>query len=99
MKTQTATNTSDEFKDWVKGLLHEQNDLCVVFTKKDGSKREMYCTLAESKIPTEKQPKAKEAGSETARQASESALRVFDTKAQDWRSFRWDSVTEVRYEE
>ncbi len=92
-------NTSDEFKNWVKGLLHEQNDLCVVFTKKDGSQREMFCTLSEGKIPAEKQPKAQEAVSQTARQPNESALRVFDTQAQDWRSFRWDSVIEVRYEE
>jgi hypothetical protein len=62
----------------------------VVFTKKDGTDREMLCTLAEGNIPSEKQPTAKENGS-----ASESAVRVFDIEKQEWRSFRWDSVKTV----
>lgn len=64
----------------------------VVFTKKDGTDREMLCTLAEGNIPTEKQPRLeKEADSSP----SESAVRVFDIEKQEWRSFRWDSVKTV----
>ena len=35
----------------------DETDLTVVFTKKDGSKREMLCTLSEAKIPEDKLPK------------------------------------------
>ena len=86
----------DEFKNWTYGILRDSNvkDLCVVFTKKDGSEREMHCTLAESLIPKDKQPKSQETGSQT----SGSAVRVFDTDLNEWRSFRWDSVIKVSFE-
>ena len=86
----------ETFKEWTYGLLRDSNtkDLCIVFTKKDGTEREMRCTLVESKIPEDKRPKEKESGSQT----SGSAVRVFDTDKQEWRSFRWDSVTKVSFE-
>lgn len=85
-----------EFQTWLRGLLHDESakDLCIVFTKKDGTTREMSCTLSESRIPADKQPKTKEESGTTAG----SALRVFDTQKQEWRSFRWDSITEVRFD-
>ena len=85
-----------EFQTWLRGLLHDElaKDLCVVFTKKDGTDREMHCTLAESRIPADKQPKTKEELSTS----SGSALRVFDTEKQEWRSFRWDAIKEVRFD-
>ena len=51
----------------------------------------MICTLAESKIPSDKAPK------NTGKAKSEEALAVFDVEKQDWRSFRWDSVTKVEF--
>lgn len=86
-------NTSPEFKTWLTGLLHDENikDVCVAFTKKDGTKRELHCTLVESRIPSEKTPK------ESSRSTSEEALRVYDVEKQDWRSFRWDSVLTVNF--
>ena len=98
METKLVTKPTDELKTWVRGLLHESKDLCVVFTKKDGTQREMLCTLNESRIPADKQPKSQASNSETAGQGNESAIRVFDTGIQEWRSFRWDTVTEVRFE-
>jgi hypothetical protein len=97
MQTMQATQTP-EFKTWLKGLLHDEHskNLCVVFTKKDGTERELFCTLVEGRIPTDKQPKTQAADSETT--AADSAVRVFDTAKQEWRSFRWDSVKEVRFE-
>ncbi len=87
-------NTSSEFKTWLLGLLKDENikDVCVTFTKKDGTQRDLYCTLAESRIPSEKTPKE-----QTDRVSSEEALRVFDVEKQDWRSFRWDSVLTVNF--
>ena len=86
----------DEFKTWTLGLLHDRNakDLRITFTKRDGTEREMLCTLVEEAIPQEKQPKTKTEGSSTAG----SAVRVFDVEKQEWRSFRWDSVTKVSFD-
>jgi hypothetical protein len=85
----------EEFKTWTLGVLHDENIkyLCITFTKKDGSNRDMLCTLVESRIPTDKQPKT-----ETTSKDSGSAVRVFDTEKQEWRSFRWESVTKVSFE-
>ena len=86
----------EEFKTWTLGILHDDKtkDLCVTFTKKDGTVRDMRCTLCEGRIPADKQPKTE--GSTTT--DSGSAVRVFDTEKQEWRSFRWDSVTKVSFE-
>lgn len=99
MQTMQATQTP-EFKQWLKGLLVDEHakNLCVVFTKKDGTQRELLCTLDESRIPTDKLPKAQDSDSKTARQFSDESARVFDTEKQEWRSFRWDSVKEVRFD-
>ena len=86
----------DEFKTWTLGVLHDENikDLCVTFTKKDGTLRDMRCTLSEGRIPADKHPK----NEGTSAKDSGSAVRVFDTEKQEWRSFRWDSVTKVSFE-
>jgi hypothetical protein len=85
----------DEFKTWTLGVLHDENikDLCVTFTKKDGTLRDMRCTLSEGRIPSDKHPKTESASAKD----SGSAVRVFDTEKQEWRSFRWDSVTKVSF--
>ena len=85
---------SDDGKNYVHSLLHDESvsDLCITFTKKDGTERVMHATLLESKIPTEKQPKE---GSVV--KHSSAAQRVFDTQIGEWRSFRWDSVKAVSF--
>lgn len=82
-----------EFQSWVKGLLHDDNirNLCITFTKADGTERGMFCTLVESTIPTDKVPKG------TGREPSTETQRVFDTEKQQWRSFRWESVKAVSF--
>lgn len=82
-----------DFQTWVKGLLHDENisNLCITFTKADGSERDLYCTLIESVIPTDKAPKG------TGREAVATTQRVFDTEKQEWRSFKWDSVKRVQF--
>lgn len=90
--------TNPEFQTWLKGVLHDDGikDLCITFTKKDGTERKMFCTLSESRIPADKQPKS---GVEEATNSptSGSAIRVFDTEANAWRSFRWDSIKDVNF--
>jgi hypothetical protein len=77
---------SDVFKSSAKEQLHE-GTVRVVFTKKDGTDREMLATLHDGSIPEAAKPKTE--GGTT---FSEDALRVFDVEKQEWRSFRWDSV-------
>lgn len=81
---------SDQFKLWMKGLLHE-GDVRIVFTKADGSSREMLCTLKQESIPQEKQSKG-------SRSTSEETQAVFDVEKQDWRSFRWEAIKEFSFE-
>lgn len=84
--------TDKQAQEYVlKHLRTDEQGVLVSFTKKDGSQRKMHCTLVEGKIPQDKRPKTETAVSQT----SGSAVRVFDTEVNDWRSFRWDSVTEV----
>ena len=80
-----------EGRDWLKSLLHER-EVTVFFTKKDGTERELRCTLAESKIPQEKLPK------NSGKSKSDDALAVFDVEKSAWRSFRWDSVTKIDFQ-
>ena len=82
----------EEFKTWTLGVLKDDNikDLCITFTKADGTERSMQCTLVEGRIPSEKIPK--KAGTPNV-----SAVRVFDTEKSEWRSFRWDSVIKVEF--
>ena len=86
-----------KFQTWLKGLLHDEStkDLCVVFTKKDGTEREMFCTLSAGRIPADKKPTQET--STTSSQTAGSAIRVFDEEKSEWRSFRWDSIKEVRF--
>jgi hypothetical protein len=79
-----------EGRDWLRGLLRDEK-VTIVFTKKDGSERKMLCTLAESKIPSEKSPK------NTGKSQSDEAIAVFDLEKTEWRSFRWDSVKKIEF--
>ena len=82
---------SKEGREWLTSLLREQ-EVTISFTKKDGTDRKMRCTLSENKIPSEKTPK------NTKKTKSDDALPVFDVEKQDWRSFRWDSVTLIEFD-
>ena len=62
----------------------------VTFTKKDGSERVMKCTTNEALTPAI-------SGTST-RAVNPNVLPVYDIEAQDWRSFRWDSVKSVEVE-
>lgn len=95
---QTVLKTDkefEEFKNWTLGVLRDDNvkDLCVTFTKKDGSERAMFCTLSAGRIPADKAPKNQTPASED----TGSAVRVFDTEKSEWRSFRWDSVIKLEF--
>lgn len=90
-----------EFKTWTYGILKDNNvnNVCVTFTKKDGTEREMQCTLVQSRIPVDKQPTTSKPIEEEANsQITGSAVRVFDQEKNEWRSFRWDSIKSVNFD-
>lgn len=65
---------------------HLRERVCVVsFTKVNGEKREMFCTLKEDAIPEDKRPQ-KDAT------YSDQVIRAFDVNKNEWRSFRVENV-------
>jgi hypothetical protein len=88
MDFKHAFVNTDEHREWLTCLLHD-GVVAVHFTKKDGTEREMACTLDETIIPQEHMPKGVERTKPT------ESLSVFDVEKNEWRSFRWDSVKVV----
>jgi uncharacterized protein (DUF4415 family) len=78
--------TRDEIKDKLRGGIHQ-----VVFTKKDGTERKMFCTLSEAVIPEEHRPKKG-----TTIKLNDNVLAVFDVEKQGWRSFTIADVKHVQ---
>ena len=65
----------------------------VTFVKKDGSNRVMLATLNEDLIPADKKPKG------TGKTVdNDNTFAVFDTEADGWRSFNFDTVTDINYD-
>jgi hypothetical protein len=68
----------------------------VNFTKADGTLRDMKCTLLGDHIPDDQKPKAVSNGELVkATNWPDDVIRVFDTEAGAWRSFRLDSVNSI----
>ena len=83
--------TAEEHKEEIWNKLND-GTIQVIFTKKDGTPRVMKCTLQEDYLPEvdgviviDKDRWKKD------------ALAVFDIEKNDWRSFRWDSVTKIEF--
>lgn len=91
MSTEKAAFTTPEGRDWLIGVLKSEEYVDILFTKSDGTERQMRCTLNESKIPADFTPK------NTERKKSDEVLPVFDIENQGWRSFRLDSVKNVQF--
>jgi hypothetical protein len=74
-------------------LLH--NDvLTVTFIKKDGSERVMHCTLREDLLPEIDATKEKKT-----KKINEAVVPVFDLDANAFRSFRIDSIKNIKQEQ
>ena len=78
----------------VKEQLHS-HIMEVSFTKKNGEKRVMTCTLVTEAIPLDKRPKPLAEGEEP-KPVKEHLQSVWDIKAEGWRSFIWANVTAVK---
>lgn len=67
--------------------------LVVTFKKANGDVREMECTSNLQLIPPSQWPTGK---NELSEEAATKTIRVFDVKAQGWRSFVFDRVISVK---
>ena len=76
----------------LKNLL-EQNVLTVDFTKLDGDKRVMTCTLREDIKPPAAKTDAM--SQKKVREISDAVVSVWDVNAKGWRSFRYDRINSV----
>lgn len=82
------------FKKWLKSHL-AFGPVTVVFTKKDGTERVMECTTSPELVPIE--PIAESAEPKREKKINEDVMPVYDLESKHWKSFRWDSVKEVKF--
>ena len=64
----------------------------VIFEKKDGTLREMRCTLKD--VPQYE----RKTESETPRKKDDEVMSVYDMDKSEWRSFRIDSIKEIKFD-
>ena len=76
----------------LKNLL-EQNVVVVDFTKLNGDKRVMTCTLREDMKP--RATKTDAMSQKKVREISDAVVSVWDVNAKGWRSFRYDRINTV----
>lgn len=103
--TYDANPNDPAFRGWLRNILRdpECHNVCVSFTKKDGTQRDMMCTLVEARVPFDKRPKTNLAEqvenekSEDEKKDGSTAQSVFDMEIGEWRSFRWDSIVNVTF--
>ena len=93
MDTLTLLTDGERENELLSMLRSSDEGIWVNFEKKDGSEREMLCTLSGGLIPMDKKPKT---SSEASTSTIGSALPVFDVNKGEWRSFRWDSVKTIK---
>lgn len=77
-----------EFEKWLRSMLHF-GGVTVTFKKKDGTLRDMACTLHPDQI------KSYDRKTDRTKSVNEEVCVVFDEDKQEWRSFRYDSIVKV----
>ena len=89
-KDYWSEDEKEVFRKWLIGHL-KCGPVTVYFTKKDGTERKMDCTLKdEDIIQYEKK-------TERVKTLNEETCPVFDLEKNEWRSFRYDSITKVEF--
>ncbi len=76
--------------EYVRCIMRAQT-ATVTFTKNNGERRIMECTLNLDKIPPSMWPKG------TISESSSDQVRVFDVNARGWRSFNFKNVESVEF--
>lgn len=102
IKQKVNTQTQDTFKQWLKSSLNE-GVVTVIFTKKDGTERTMVCTTSDKIIPkvihqTTTDNSVDFSVLKKEKKDNPSVAAVYDIEAKAWKSFRWDSIKQVRFE-
>ena len=82
------------FKKWLKSHL-AYGPVTVVFIKKDGTEREMNCTTSSTLVPPIEIKES--SGPKKEKKPNDEVMPVYDLDAKGWRSFRWDSIKQVRF--
>ena len=72
-----------------------KNVATITFTKKDGTSRDMICTLREDILPPEFL-NGTEQMEKKSRKSNPDVLPVWDVEKKAWRSFRVDSVEFIK---
>jgi hypothetical protein len=93
------------FKKWLKSHLN-YGPVTVIFTKKDGSERVMNCTTSASLVPivegkihvTNTENPIDFPAVKKQKKINEDTMPVYDLESKAWKSFRWDSIKQVRFE-
>ena len=93
MMTTLSEKDVKIFKKWLKGHL-AYGPTTIVFTKKDGTERTMTCTTKPELVPAESIVEGVE---KKEKKVNEEVIPVYDLDAKGWRSFRWNSVKQVRF--
>jgi hypothetical protein len=83
-----------KFKKWLKSHL-AYGPVTVIFTKKDGTERVMECTTSPTLVPVELLVESAEPKRE--KKVNEDVMPVYDLESKHWKSFRWDSIKQVRF--
>jgi hypothetical protein len=82
-----------KFKPWLRSML-AMGEVTVTFTKKDGTERVMLCTTSSDLVPQE--PIVEGADPKREKKVNEDVMPVYDLESQHWKSFRWDSIKQVK---
>ena len=86
------TNATEEQQQYLRestqGLLKTQQ-LDISFVKSDGAERTMCATLLPDALPKQEKDKSP-------RKYNPDICVVWDTEKQEWRSFRWDRVRQIK---
>ena len=83
-----AVEDATAYKEQIRAAL-AQGEVAVTFTKADGSQRVLRGTTDLSFVPASKHPKGE------GRQNAD-VQPVFDLDVGEWRSFRWDRVSDYK---
>jgi len=77
-------------KDWLIDLL-QTREVEITFIKRDDTERIMDCSLDPVFIPVVKKK------TERIRKENPDVLSVVDVEIGEWRSIRWDSITNIKW--
>jgi hypothetical protein len=81
------------FQNWLKRVL-ETEIVHLTFTKKDGTIREMKCTLKEDHLPEVQKDFGEDAPT---RSKTKDTISFWDIESEGWRSCRYDSIKEIKF--